>query len=77
LFLASPLLAVCRPRQVSTLRGAVGFSAFVIGYAVLNDAHPNKPIWQVTVRTAINLSIALTFAIAGAVALHSGRNVFA
>jgi signal transduction histidine kinase len=45
-----------------------GFSAFVIGYAFLKDAHPNKPIWQVTVPTAIALSVALTAAIVVAVA---------
>jgi hypothetical protein len=46
-----------------------GFSAFVIGYALLKDTHFNKPIWQVTARTAIILSVASTLAIAGAVAL--------
>jgi signal transduction histidine kinase len=46
-----------------------GFSAFVIGYAFLKDAHSNKPIWQVTVRTAITLSVALTVAIVVVVAL--------
>jgi signal transduction histidine kinase len=46
-----------------------GFSAFVIGYAFLKDANPNRPIWRITARTAITLSVALTAAIVVAIAI--------
>jgi membrane-associated sensor protein len=46
-----------------------GFSAFVIGYAFLKDANPDKPIWWITARSAITLSVASTVGVVLVIAL--------
>jgi signal transduction histidine kinase len=46
----------------------VGFALFVIGYALLKDANPDKRISQATVGTAIAVSVALTVAAVSSVA---------
>ena len=45
-----------------------GFPLFVIAYALLKDAAPNKQIWQGTARAAIIQSVALTAALVSAAA---------
>jgi signal transduction histidine kinase len=46
-----------------------GFAAYVIGYALLKDADPNKPIWRGSAGTAIVVSLTLTVAIVAAISL--------
>jgi signal transduction histidine kinase len=46
-----------------------GFPAFVLGYALLKDADTDKPLWRVTARKAITVSLALTVTVVLAVTL--------
>jgi signal transduction histidine kinase len=64
-----PLLGGLQSASAFYIAWRSGFSAFVLGYALLKDANTNRPIWWIPARTAITLSIALTAAIALAIAL--------